>query len=145
MNILTVDTSVFIKWLNKDNERDLDKADEILQDVRQGRVELIAPELIKYEVGNVLLKGKQLTVDQAHISLGTAYSLPITIVPQTESLSKETYLLADKYNISFYDASFLSLAKQYASTLVTDNVKHQGKSAEVKVISLKDYSSKNIQ
>lgn len=139
MNTLVIDTSVFIKWLNQNNEKDLNNADKILQDVKSGQVELLAPELIKYEIGNVLLKGKQLTPQQAYISLGTSYSLPITFVAESEQLARETYSLASQLGVTYYDASFLSLAKQYGAILVTDNVKHQGKNLSTKVVALKDY------
>ena len=139
MNTLVVDTSVFIKWLNQNNEQLLENADRILEDVRTGQAELVVPELIKYEIGNVLLKGKQLTPKQAYISLGTAYSLPVTFVTESEQQAKETYTLAHKLGISYYDASFISLAKQYDATLVTDDIKHQGQDSNVKVIALKDY------
>lgn len=139
MKTLVIDTSVFIKWLNQNNEQDVDSADKILQDVKNGQVELVVPELIKYEIGNVLLKGKQLTPDQAYISLDTAYSLPITFVTESEQQAKETYSLAHTSGVSYYDASFMSLAKQYNAVLVTDNIKHQGKDPQIKVVSLKDY------
>lgn len=139
MNTLVTDTSVFVKWLNQDNEQDLDKADKILHEVESGQVEIVLPELIKYELGNVLLKGKQLTPDQAYISLGTIYSLPVTFIGESEQQAKETYRLAHDLQVSYYDASFISLAKQYNATLVTDNIKHQGKDLSIKVVALKDY------
>lgn len=139
MNTLVIDTSVFIKWLNQDNEQYLENADKILQDVKNGRAEVVIPELIKYEIGNVLLKGKQLTPEQAYISLGTAYSLPVTFVTESEQQAKETYYLAHNLGVSYCDASFMSLAKQYNATLVTDNIKHQGKDPEINVTALKDY------
>lgn len=139
MNTLVIDTSVFIKWLSQDNEQDLDKADRILCDVKSGQAVLVLPELIKYEIGNVLLRGKQLLPKQAYISLGTAYSLPVTFVAESEQLAKETYSLASNLGITYYDASFLSLAKQYDATLVTGNIKHQNKDSGVKVVSIKDY------
>ncbi len=139
MNTLVIDTSVFVKWLNQDKEQNLENADKILQEVKTGETEIIVPELVKYELGNVLLKGKQLTPDQAYISLGTAYSLPVTFVTESKQQAKETYKLAYKLGVSYYDASFMSLAKQYDATLVTDNIKHQGKDLSIKVIALKDY------
>lgn len=139
MNTLVIDTSVFIKWLNQSNEEHLQNADSILEDVRSGDATIIVPELIKYELGNVLLKGKQLTPNQASISLGTGYSLPVTFVTESEELARETYSLAYNLGISYYDASFMSLARQYHAALVTDNIKHQGKDSSIKVIALKDY------
>ncbi len=139
MNTLVTDTSVFVKWLNQNNEQNLDSVDKILQEVKAGQTEIVVPELIKYEVGNVLLKGKQLTPNQAYISLGTAYSLPVTFVSESEEQAKKTYALAHELDITYYDASFLSLAQQFGATLVTDNLKDQGKASGIKVISLKDY------
>ncbi|MCL4360077.1 type II toxin-antitoxin system VapC family toxin [Patescibacteria group bacterium] len=139
MKTVVTDTSVFIKWLNKDNEQSLEKADKILQEVKNGQTQIFVPELLKYELGNVLLKGKQLTPDQALISLGTAYSLPVTFIADSEQQAKDTYTLAYNYGISYYDASFMSVAKNYNATLVTDNLKHQSKAPEIKVVALKDY------
>lgn len=139
MRTIVVDSSVFTKWLNQKDEIGLDKANLILEDTRDGKVELLAPELLKYEIGNVLLKSKKLTLQEANISLGTVFSLPITLISETENLSKQTFEIAYKNGITYYDATFLSLAKQYDATLVTDNVKDQGRSPEVKTVSLKDY------
>jgi len=134
-----VDSSVIIKWLNTDNEQSLEQSDKLLQKARTGDIELVAPELAKYEVENVLLKGKQLTPDQAKISLGTVYALPITYVADSQELAEKTYSLAHNLGITYYDASFMSLAKQHDTVLVTENIKHQAKSARIKVTSIKDY------
>lgn len=139
MNTLVVDTSVFIKWLNQDNEKHVEHVDKILEEVSAGQTEIIVPELLKYELGNVLLKGKQLTPNQAYISLGTAYSLPVTFVTESEQQAKETYTLAYDLNVTYYDASFMSLARQHNATLVTENIKHQGKDSSIKVVALEDY------
>ncbi|MBU3979684.1 type II toxin-antitoxin system VapC family toxin [Patescibacteria group bacterium] len=136
---MVIDSSVIVKWLNQKDEEDLDKADLILQDTRVGKAELIAPELAKYEVGNVLLKGKQLTPQEADVYLKTMYTIPITFIIDSGDLSRETYLFAYKHGITYYDASFLSLAKLYNATLVTANIKHQGKAKDIDVLSLKDY------
>lgn len=134
-----VDTSIIIKWLNSDNEQNLDQSDKLLQKARDGDIELVAPELAKYEVGNVLLKGKKLTPNQARTSLGTVYTLPITYVADTLELATETYSLAHDLGITYYDASFMSLARQQDAVLVTENIKHQSKAKNVKVMSIKDY------
>lgn len=139
MKTLVIDTSVIVKWLNKNHEADTEKADIILEDVKNGQAELIAPELAKYELGNVLLKGKQLTPSEAYISLGTVYSLPITFVTESEETTKETYNYAFNYGITYYDASFMAVAKQYRAMLVTENIKHQAKSTDIVVKSLSEY------
>ncbi len=51
---IVVDTSVIVKWLNKTNERNIESEDQIMESALKGEVELLAPELDKYELGNVL-------------------------------------------------------------------------------------------
>lgn len=137
--ILVVDSSVIVKWINTQDENHVERADKILRDVRQEKVLILTSELAKFEIGNALLKRKQLDLPHAYASLGTIYALPVTFVPETEDLARTTYRLGEKLNITYYDASFLSIAKTYKAILVTDNVKHQGKQSEVKVVPLAKY------
>ena len=136
---LVVDTSVMVKWLNQIREQNLEQANRILAQALDGKVEMIAPELAKYEIGNILLFSKKLSTSEVNFSLATLYSLPITFVSESEDLAMETFSLAHKAGITYYDASFLSLAKKYSAALVTENTKHQKSSLGVKVVSLKDY------
>lgn len=139
------DSSVIVKWVTKEDEQDLDQADRLLNDVQEGRVELIAPELAKYEVGNALIK-KGLLEAQAFQSLGTVYSLPVQFVTETEDLADETYQFANKVRLTedppkftYYDASFAALAKKEKAVLVTANPKHHIKISGVKVVALTNY------
>ena len=138
MNTLVVDSSIIVKWLNQTKEQNLRQADKILQDARRGEIELIAPELAKYEVGNVLIT-KGLTANEAETSLSILYAFPITFITESQDIAKQTYSLADRLRITYYDASFMSLAMQYNAILVTENIKHQGKDPKIKVVALKDY------
>lgn len=136
---LVVDSSVIVKWVNTQNEENINQANKILEDARDKKVELITCDLAKYEVGNALLTKKGLELTPAFISLGTVHNLPISFIPQTFPLAESTYKIGQELGITYYDASFLSLAKEYNATLITDNFKDQGKKSGVKVISLKDY------
>jgi len=142
MKKIIVDSSVIIKWLHKENERYLYQASKILEDVKNGTVTLLVPELAKYEVGNALLFGKKLSTDQAKIPLAAFYLLPIQFTVQSEQSAILTYEIAEEENITYYDASFIALAHQENAILVTDNPKHQGKDKEVKVIPLSQYGEK---
>lgn len=138
------DSSVIVKWVSKDKEAHLEQADGLLLDVQKGTVELLVPELAKYEVGNALLK-KGINLNQAFQSIGTVYSLPLHFIPETESLANETFQMASEaraagvLNLTYYDASFTALAKQEEAILVSDNPKHQAKIPGVKVVPLSDY------
>jgi len=137
-NTLVVDTSVIVKWLNQDNEDYIEQADKILKDAQLDKIIIIAPELARYEVGNVLLLGKNLPIEQASIVLAQFYKLPITFVEDTAELAEKTYEFAAQAEITYYDASFMALAYQYDATLVTDNMKHQGLNS-IKVRAIKGY------
>lgn len=141
MKKLVIDSSVIIKWLHKEDERYLNQAAKILEDVRDGIVTLLSPELAKYEVGNALLFGKKLSTDQAEIPLATFYLLPIQFTVQSEQSANETYKIAQEAKITYYDASFMALAHQEKAILVTDNPKHQGKHKEIKIIPLSQYGA----
>lgn len=136
---LVIDTSVAVKWLNQDNEANAGEADKILADAKNNQVKLFAPELLKYEVGNALLFGKKISTRNIRDLMNIFYSLPITFIAANPDLASYAYVLANDLKMTYYDASFLSLAKLYNAALVTENIKHQGKTSEVKVIPLSKY------
>lgn len=135
---VVVDSSVIVKWVNSQDEAYLDQADRLFEDCKNGKVQLLAPELAKYEVGNVLWK-KGLALPAAQVSLGTIYAGPVEFFKQDKSQAMRTMEIATKTSMTFYDATFVALAEQQGATLVTDNPKHQKKFAGVSVVPLKDY------
>lgn len=135
---LVVDSSVMVKWVNSQDESYLDQSNRLLDDCNEGKVVLVAPELAKYEVGNVLWK-KGLTLPAAQASLGTIYGGPVEFMKQDEAEAMLAMEIATKSGVTFYDATFISLAVKLGATLVTDNPKHQHRFEGVRVIALKDY------
>ncbi|MBI3577462.1 type II toxin-antitoxin system VapC family toxin [Candidatus Gottesmanbacteria bacterium] len=133
-----VDSSVLVKWVNSQDEQYLQEADALANDCKKGKVILIAPELAKYEVGNALWK-KVLPIPQAQASLGTIYAGPVEFVKQDEAQAMRAMEIAVSSRMTFYDASFVSLAEQRGAKLVTDNPKHQQKVKSVTVVPIKEY------
>ena len=79
----------------------------------------MSPSLLKLEVGNTLkssVKRKRLTLSTALTIYNQFLKLPISYI--TPNLPK-TLKLASKYNLSFYDALYLSLSKEKNAPLVT--------------------------
>lgn len=136
---MVVDTSVIIKWLNKTGEERIQEADALLELALSRGSEFIVPDLIWYEIGNVLLKSKKLTPQAVFEAYKTFTLLPLHIVPQTMRRALAVYEMASLYTMTYYDASFVALAYEVGATLVTDNPKHQKKDHGVKVIALEDY------
>lgn len=138
MKKVVIDSSVIVKWLHEE-EPYFDHADKIIEDVKNGKIILFAPELARYEVGNALLFSKKVSPDEAKVLLESFYLLPIQFGAQSENNANLTYKIAYDAHITYYDASFIALAKQENAVLVTDNIKHQGKTSGVKVIPLSQY------
>lgn len=138
-NILVIDSSVAVKWLNNQDELFVIQADKILKDVQKEKACIIMPELAKYEIANALLHKKMLLPNTLG-SLATFYSIPIEFIPQDQKQTQSAIEIAYANKITFYDASFMALAKERKAKLVTDNTKHQGKAITgFKIVSLKDY------
>lgn len=137
---LVIDSSIAFKWLVTKNEVNVKEADKILQDFISGKVKIIMPEIAKYEIGNALLR-KGMDIDYMKIALNGFYALPLEFKNETAEFCKTTIEIAAKYNLSYYDASFITQAKLQKADLITENIKHQGKykGTDIKVISLKDY------
>lgn len=137
---VVIDSSVTVKWLNQKDEKNLQQAELLfLKAVKDNAIQLLAPELTKYEVGNVLSVAKKLEDKLLSESLRFFYSIPIKFIKDSLELSQITTKIVKDYNVTYYDAAFLSVAKQESATLITDNPKHQSKIKGVKVVALKDY------
>lgn len=136
---LVIDSSVAVKWVNKQNEDYTAQADKILKDVQNDKAYLLMPELAKYEVGNALLH-KEMPLQHAMGSVATYYSIPIQFIPQDQVQAQSAMQIAYENKVTYYDASFMALAKEQNADLITDNPKHQQKNIKgLSVISLKDY------
>ena len=107
MKKLVIDSSVIVKWLSSQDEEHVSNADKILMDVENGKAKLFTSELAKYEIANVLLKGKKLNIPQAKASLRICYSLPIEFISETKEQSSKSYAFAHALNITYYDAVFM--------------------------------------
>lgn len=139
MRPLVVDTSIAVKWLNKKDELYLKQADKILEDVQAKKSFLIMPELAKYEIGNALLN-KKMGVNKTSAALDLYFQISIRFVPQDKSQAQDAMKIALENDITFYDASFMALAKDQNTSLITDNPKHQKKYIKgLQVVALKDY------
>lgn len=134
---IVLDSSVVVKWLNKDNEPNFSQAQKILIDLESNKIQVYLPELVKYEVGNALLY-KKLLLPQAKANLTPLYLLPISWEVETPNQSELTLSYAAQYKITYYDACFLSLTKLLSAELITANPKHQ-KISGLRVIRLEDY------
>lgn len=139
MKKFVLDTSVIVKWLNKNHEDNIEQADRILRDTQLGKAVLYAPEMAKIEVGNVLFFNKKLTQSEAKIPLNLLYDLPIEFVPLSTQLSKDSYAIASAYVINYSESVFLALSEQERAVLVTESVNKNALETGAKILALKYY------
>ena len=116
---LVIDASVLIKFYVP--EILSDKAELLLANVERGDIELLAPDLIYPEAGNVLWKKKrlkELTPSEVEEITEAILSLPVRIEP-SKTLFPLSVEIAIAYGLTVYDAMYISLAKVCETTMIT--------------------------
>jgi len=129
--VRVVDASVVLQWLLEEPSTG---SKEILEAHLDGSQPLIAPELLNYEVGNVLVTKVRLTSDDVSEHFGNFLDLRI----ETYSLGTDEYRmaleLAHRYRLTAYDASYLALASALHVRVVTADKKLATRAAALKFV-----------
>ena len=113
-----IDSSVIISYLMFDEKTNPEHLEIINLHTRHNNI-LFAPNLLLFEVGNSLRSGvlsKRITKKQAIMLFSKLSDLDISLSLPPHS---STLTLAIENNLSFYDASYLALAKQLKAPLLT--------------------------
>lgn len=113
--VKVVDASFLLSFLVPDESADKGEYEDLIL----GKVGLIAPGLLRFEVGNALLlasRRKRLTAVNARKIIRLFDNLPIGY---KEVNLPEVFLLADKFNLTIYDASYVWLARKLKADLLT--------------------------
>ena len=126
-----VDASVVLQWLLGEPSTG---SKEILEAHLNGSEPLVAPELLHYEVANVLATKIKLTSDEASELFDNFLDLQI----ETYSLGADEYRasldLAQRYRLTVYDASYLALASALHVNLVTADKRFAGRASKLKLV-----------
>jgi len=117
MSSLVIDASVAVKWYTQEENRD--EAIKILQAHMGGEIELTSPTLLAYEVINALRYNPSLTPEDQEKAVAALFLIGIDLKPPTQELMIKATRLANKYDITIYDAVYLSQAILQDTNLVT--------------------------
>ena len=119
-----VDASVAAKWFLPEPHKN--KAEKLLRDFLADKVDLIAPDLIVAEVGNVLwhrsiLRG-DISANQASESFAYFLAIPLTLQPSS-TIAVAAFKLAAETRHRIYDMLYVALAQQNGCEFVTADEK----------------------
>ena len=121
MKKYVVDASVILKWVvGNERESDHEKAKSLLETWTEGDIELSAPILWQYEVGNFLGRSLQ---DEAMDKMNLLLNLNIRNVALTNDMVNRCFSWMRQKKVTFYDASYLAVAFEIKGTLITADEK----------------------
>lgn len=122
---LVVDASVAVKWFNPEegHERALALRDRHVS----GRVRLVAPSLLVWEVGNALRYSGELGASDVKRALEALLDLQVALEGPDTSWLEDAVDLAFEAGLTLYDASYLGLARHLGTSVVTADEKMETK------------------
>ena len=95
-------------------------AKALLLEHMEGRAKIMVPPLLYYEVGNILLFGRSRPpIEQATDAMTDLFSIPLEVVPPTLVSAHATLRLASERGLSYYDATYVTLAEMMECPLIT--------------------------
>jgi predicted nucleic acid-binding protein len=124
MTRFVVDSSVVFKWYRQPGDEDyVPQAVSILERHLRGDIEIHVPDLLFYELGNILRLKETLVSKEALTILRETFALLIQIHPIDILLSEEAFRIAREHDITFYDASFVALSHLLDASFITADEK----------------------
>ncbi len=133
--MIVLDASVVLKWIFEDEDGG-DRAVRLKDDHVAGLQIIAAPDVLFYEIGNVLATKTRLSGG----AILEAFSLLWDFSLERFDLGFEEFqgslALSRKYKITLYDAAYIELARRIKCTFVTADGKLYEKTKALKMVEL---------
>ena len=141
MRIYVIDASVASRFLLVEDLSD--KAELVLEDFLKGALDLRAPKLVIYEVGNTLWKSVKrgfISLDEALEKFSYFSELKIDSINLSGIEHKEVLEWSVKKDATYYDSVYIRSCKKVGGALLTaDDVLYKKSEKAVPTVHLKDY------
>lgn len=116
MELSILDASVVIKWFIKEEGSDL--ADLYLERLGNHDIKIIIPQLLFFEIGNILISRK-VSEDESDYIAKKLYSLPFEQKQIDLQYFNAIILIAKTFGISFYDGAYIALMQEKNCEFIT--------------------------
>jgi len=113
-----VDASVFVNAFNA-HERGHDESLQILATIEQRGDPVIVPTLLVAEIASAVARATDDRVGALHYAATTAALPNLTLVALTPALARRAADLAATHRLRGADAVYLSVARRYATSLIS--------------------------
>lgn len=138
---LVVDGSVAVKWLLP--EEDSKEALGIRDAHVRGKVTLYAPDLLLYEVANVLRYRHDVADADIVSGVEALFLLDIAFLSPSSRSVARAVVTARRFDITFHDAVYLEIAEDIGASLVTADYELYHKTRKTRmVVPLRDYDAR---
>ena len=113
-----VDASVVAKWFNRGE--DFQKESDVLRRAWvNDELQLQSPSHLPFEVANSIWKNPNVSARKARSLTKALVEIAPKLHNLTEGMAEQAMLIARRRRITFYDASYLTLAKLLSVQLIT--------------------------
>jgi len=115
---VVLDSSVIIKWFRR-HEALREQALELRQAYLDGRIVIHVPDLLIYEIANVLRYKPDMNETKVQQALQSLFDIRIGVEHINSEAIGEAVSIAYSYDVTVYDAIFVALAKRLESHFIT--------------------------
>ncbi|MEM2106995.1 MAG: type II toxin-antitoxin system VapC family toxin [Candidatus Bathyarchaeia archaeon] len=129
---IVIDASVVAKWFIP--EEDSYNASEVMRKYSDGRIDLYAPDLLIYEVANVLRYRPDVSAETLLDCIESLIKLQINLIPPSTEIVSEAAAKARELDLSIYDACYIVIAETLATNLITADMKLYEKCRDTKIV-----------
>lgn len=134
MRIYILDTSVVVKWFSEYNEDDMEKALSLRDKILEGEFNIIAPDLLFYELANVLRYNSRFTNKDVKDAVKSVYDMEFEVRGIDATITAHAIDMAFKFDVTVYDSCVMAISQIEDKPFVTADYKFAKKTKGFKNI-----------